>query len=88
VAWLEALAAQGLDDEAALSAAGGGTAGRFGAREGVWAETRLRLAAGIARSGEQPLVRVVQWPAVSHRVGALLAMQVFRGDCVQGGGGR
>lgn len=64
MAWLEALAAQGLDDEAALSAAGGGTAGRFGAREGVWAETRLRLAAGIARSGDQPLVRVQELQAV------------------------
>ena len=73
MAWLEALAAQGLDDEAALSAAGGGTAGRFGAREGVWAETRLRLAAGIARSGDQPLVGAVQWPAISRRASAPLA---------------
>ena len=66
----------------ALSAAGGGTAGRFGAREGVWAETRLRLAAGIARSGDQPLVRfrgyswwsVMQWSATvgwaPHQFGA------------------
>ncbi len=61
VAWVEALAGQALDDEAALSAAGGGTAGRFGAREGVWAETRLRLAAGVGAAGQQPLVRNRLW---------------------------
>ncbi len=67
VAWLEALAAQALDDEAALAAAGGGTAGRFGAREGVWAETRLRLAAGVARAGDQPLVRPSLNPTATLR---------------------
>ena len=56
VAWLEALAAEALDEEAALMAAGGATAGRFGATEGVWAETRLRLAAGVSRHGDQQLV--------------------------------
>ena len=57
VAWLEALAGEALDAEEADAAAGGGTAGRFGATEGVWAETRLRLAAGVAALGDRPLVR-------------------------------
>lgn len=54
VAWLEDLAAEALDSEEALMRAGGGTAGRFGATEGVWAETQLRLAAGMShQSGYQ-----------------------------------
>lgn len=56
VAWLEALAAEALDSEEALTAAGGGTAGRFGLTEGVWTETQLRLAAGVSHQGGHQMV--------------------------------
>jgi len=56
VAWLEALAGEAMDVEAALMAASGATAARFGATEGVWAETRIRLDAGVLRHGDQQLV--------------------------------
>lgn len=82
VAWLEALAGQALDDEAALSAAGGGTAGRFGSREGVWAETRLRLAAGVARSGDQPLVGLLPWLIRVHRVHFTRRFEIRAGDAL------
>ena len=48
VAWLEFLAAEALDAEERAVLRGGGTAGRFAADEGLWKETRVKLAAGIA----------------------------------------
>ncbi len=84
VAWLEALEGEALDAEAALMAAGGATAGRFGATEGVWTETRLRLDAGVSRHGDQQLVRAAACSAIcksqSRITGALMKAGSRRGS--------
>ena len=54
VAWLEHLAGQALDDEDDAVRRAGGSAGRFAPDEGLWKETRLRIAAGVPQKpGEQ-----------------------------------
>jgi len=47
VAWLECLAGQALDDEDDAVRRAGGSAGRFAPDEGLWKETRTRIAAGV-----------------------------------------
>lgn len=49
VAWLEFLAGEALDAEEAAVLRGGGTAGRFAPDEGLWKETRIKLASGVAQ---------------------------------------
>ena len=47
MAWLECLAGQALDDEDDAVRRAGGSAGRFAPDEGLWKETRTRVAAGV-----------------------------------------
>ncbi len=47
VAWLEYLAGEALDAEEEAVLRAGGSAGRFAQDEGLWKETRTRLAAGV-----------------------------------------
>ena len=47
VAWLEYLAGEALDAEEEAVLRAGGSAGRFAKDEGLWKETRIRLAAGV-----------------------------------------
>ncbi len=55
VAWLESLAGQALDDEDDAVRRAGGSAGRFAPDEGLWKETRIRIAAGVPQKpGERP----------------------------------
>ena len=49
VAWLEFLAGEALDAEEAAVLRGGGTAGRFAPDEGLWKESRIKLASGVAQ---------------------------------------
>ena len=80
VAWLEALEGEALDSEAALMAAGGATAGRFGATEGVWTETRLRLDAGVSRHGDQQLVRAAARSAICRSQSRIMGALMKAGD--------